>query len=153
MIEHFVIPTSGRQARRLDDARARAADELGDRTVWWWPAAGDPEDPVGADDVVVLHDRRAPEHTQALRELGAHVVWHIARRPPEPAQAVDAYLMTWDHGLAALMPRAGIVVAKDVVDGVDDALGWDSLLADVVHSDRDETVGGTRHARPVVAPR
>jgi hypothetical protein len=72
--------------------------------------AGDPEDPVGADDVVVLHDRPAPEHTQALRELGAHVVWRIARRPPEPARAV-------------------------------------------VHNDRDETVGGTRHARPVVAPR
>jgi hypothetical protein len=73
MIEHFVIPTSGRQARRLDDACARAAEELGDRTVWWWPAAGDPEDAVGADDVV--------------------------------------------------------------------------------HNDRDETVGGTRHARPVVAAR
>jgi len=162
-IERFAIPTSGRQTRRLDDARARAADELGDRTVWWW-ADGDvhPEDPVCRQDVVVLRERPAPELMESLRELGAHVVWHVARRPPAPAPAVDAYVMTWyarpragrrDHNLAALMPCARIVVAKDLVAGMDDELGWTSLLADVVHNDRDETVGGTRQARPAVAPR
>jgi hypothetical protein len=61
--------------------------------------------------------------------------------------------MTWDHGFAALMPCAGLCVAKDLDARLDDELGWTSLLADVVHSDRDETVGGMRHARPVVAAR
>jgi hypothetical protein len=138
----------------LDDARARAAQELADRTVWWLSAtAAGAQDPVCADDVVVLRERPEPELMLALRELGAHVVWHVAGRPSQPARAVDAYLMTWDHGLAALMPCAGILVAKDLDEGVDDDLGWRSLLADVVHSDRDETVGGTRHVRPLVAAR
>jgi hypothetical protein len=61
-VEHFAIPTSGRQARRLQDARARAADELGDRTVWWWADGGvHPEDPVCIQDVVVLRERPAPD--------------------------------------------------------------------------------------------
>ena len=153
-IEHFAIPTTGRQARRLDDARARATDALAGRAVWWWAdGGGHPEDPVCAHDVVVLRERPEPDLMQALRELGAHVVWHIEQRPPEPARAVDAYVMTWDHGFAALMPCAGILVAKDLDARLDDELGWTSLLADVVHSDRDETVGGTRHVRPLVAAR
>jgi hypothetical protein len=153
-IEHFAIPTTGRQARRLDDVRARAADALADRAVWWWAdGGGHPEDPVCAHDVVVLRERPEPDVMQALRELGAHVVWHIERRPPEPARAVDAYVMTWDHGFAALMPCAGILVAKDLDARLDDELGWTSLLADVVHSDREDTVGGTRHVRPLVAAR
>jgi hypothetical protein len=153
-IEHFAIPTTGRQARRLDDVRARAADALADRAVWWWAdGGGHPEDPVCAHDVVVLRERPEPDLMQALRELGAHVVWHIERRPPEPARAVDAYVMTWDHGFAALMPCAGILVAKDLDARLDDELGWTSLLADVVHSDREETVGGTLHVRPLVAAR
>jgi hypothetical protein len=152
-IEHFAIPTTGRQARRLDDVRARAADALADRAVWWWADGGHSEDPVCAHDVVVLRERPEPDLMQALRELGAHVVWHIERRPPEPARAVDAYVMTWDHGFAALMPCAGILVAKDLDARLDDELGWTSLLADVVHSDREETVGGRRHVRPLVAAR
>jgi hypothetical protein len=32
-------------------------------------------------------------------------------------------------------------------------LAWASALADVVVGDRDERVGGTRHARPAVAVR
>jgi hypothetical protein len=153
-IEHFEIPTTGRQTRRLEDARARAADELGDRAVWWWAdAGGHREDAVCAHDVVVLRERPSRDLMESLRELGAHVLWHIARRPPEPAPAVDAYVMTWDHGFAALMPCAGLLVAKDLDARLDDELGWTSLLADVVHSDRDETVGGMRHARPVVAAR
>jgi hypothetical protein len=51
------------------------------------------------------------------------------------------------------MPCAGILVAKDLDARLDDELGWTSLLADVVHNDRDETVGGTRHVRPLVAAR
>src|SRR5258705_8737880 len=95
-IEHFAIPTTGRQARRLDDARARATDALAGRAVWWWAdGGGHPEDPVCASDVVVLRERPEPDLMQALRELGAHVVWHIEQRPPEPARAVDAYVMTW----------------------------------------------------------
>jgi len=163
-IEHFAVPTSGRQARRQQDARSRAADELGDRTVWWWTDGGrHPDDPVCPQDVVVLCDRPAPELVAFLRDLGVHVVCHVvARLPPAPAPAVDAYVVTWyerprggrrDYNLAALMPSARSVIAKDLVAGMSDELGWNSLLAGVVHSDRDETAGGTRHARPVVAPR
>jgi hypothetical protein len=161
--EQFAVPTSGRVLRRLDDALRRAADALGDRTVHWWPAGESRrDDSVGAEDVVVLHERPAPEVVEALRELGAHVAWHVAAQQLEPADAVDAYIVTWyhrprpgrrHHDLAALLRCPGMVVAKEVTAGVDDELGWSSLLADIVHNDREETVGGTHHARPYVAAR
>jgi hypothetical protein len=81
--------------------------------------------------------------------------------------------------IAALMPSADAVAAKDIpaTAAHDPAapewwqsggsataphartpdryhgLGWTGILADVVHNDRGETVGGTLHARPAVAPR
>jgi hypothetical protein len=163
-IEHFAAPTSGRVLHRLDDAQRRAADGLADRTVHWWPAGEGHRDPVDPEDIVVLRERPTPELVEALRELGAHVLWHVAARLrlPAVAVAVDAYVMTWyhqprpgrrDHDMAAFMPCPGTVVAKVLTAGVDDELGWRSLLADIVHNDRDETIGGTHHARPYVAAR
>ena len=63
---------------------------------------------------------------------------------------VDAYLMRWGDGMAAVMPSADLVT----IDAEPDmGLMWMSVLADVVSGDRDETVGGTLHPRPVVAAR
>ncbi|ADB49085.1 hypothetical protein [Conexibacter woesei] len=42
------------------------------------------------------------------------------------------------------------VVAASAPDEPRTGLGWRSLLADVVGNDREEHVGGTLHARPVV---
>jgi hypothetical protein len=37
------------------------------------------------------------------------------------------------------------------IRAADGDLAWGSLIADVVHDDRGERVGGTRHPRPIVA--
>lgn len=180
MIEHFAVPTSARQARRIDAERARVADELADRTVWCASAppdalhatralqerAGDAA--VEADDVVLL-DVTALPRAAALRESDAHVVWHVDpgwKAPEEPALGVDAYLMTWSGPgsgggqvdcVAAFIPAAGVLVVKEVASGPHpepyDEMRWNSVLADVVHGDRGDTVGGMRHARPAVAVR
>jgi hypothetical protein len=130
---------------------------------------------VAAEDIVVLHDALSAVMAQAARERGAHVVWHVdVRTAPLEAtvtaawtfmrpftSAVDAYVTTWRQPLArgrqvervaAVMPCAGVVSAKDVGTGSED-LGWSSALADVAHARHQETVGGTMHARPTVAAR
>jgi hypothetical protein len=130
---------------------------------------------VAAEDVVVLHDALAAALAQAARERGAHVVWRVdVRTAPQEAtvtaawtflrpftSAVDAYVTTWLQPLsrlrrvervAAVMPCAGVVSAKDVGSGSED-LGWSSALADVAHARHQESVGGTLHARPAVAAR
>jgi hypothetical protein len=61
--------------------------------------------------------------------------------------------MAWRRRVAALMPAPALMRLKEMEQGAYDDLGWGSLLADIVRSDRDERVGGTRHPRPAVAPR
>ena len=133
---------------------------------------------VGPDDVVVVHDTLTALLAEALRERGAHAVWHVSFAPaPSPAAVaaartflrrytslMDAYVMTWSppagrtgavvERIAALMPSTDAVAAKDIpatyAGGEPRLLGWSTVLADVVHGDRAETVGGTRHPRPTV---
>ncbi|MEY2533848.1 MAG: hypothetical protein QOF29_1758 [bacterium] len=137
---------------------------------------------VARDDVVVLHDALAAVLAQAVRERGAHVVWDVKLGVAAPGQetardawaflrrytsAIDAFLMSWlepgDRGqpverIAAVMPSVDIVATKELpMPGEQDTawqdVGWSSVLADVVHRDRDEHVGGRLHARPAVAAR
>jgi hypothetical protein len=128
-------------------------------------------DRVRPGDVVVLHDALAAVLAQAIRDRGAHAVWHVAFGETAPgvawtfmrdrASPVDAYVVTWlqatgagrvEQRLAAVVPCADIVAAKEVEPERED-VGWSSLLADVVRADRHERVGGRRHARPDVAVR
>jgi hypothetical protein len=60
--------------------------------------------------------------------------------------------------IAALMPSADVVAAKEIAaaDAAADRrhnAAWSSVLADVVHADRGESVGGTLQARPAVPAR
>jgi hypothetical protein len=140
-------------------------------------------DEVGAGDVVVLHDALATALAQDVRERGAHAVWSVRtsdapwdagvseawtflrRRTP----AVDAIVVTWfEHGdrgmlveqVAAIMPSADLIAAKQIAPAPParatppyEDVAWSSALADVVHSDRGERVGGMRHPRPAVPVR
>jgi hypothetical protein len=178
MTELFAAPSSRRTERALDDARRRSADGLAGRTVWCTGRdladalrhALEPDttsasftlDAVRPQDVVVLDSEPSPELANDLRERGAHVMWHVGTAPAQAASAVDAYLVTWVErprpgrivqDLAALLPCSGIVVAKEIASSSRTGLGWSALLADAVHADRDETVGGRRHVRPAVAAR
>jgi hypothetical protein len=138
---------------------------------------------VSPDDVVVVHDALTALLAEALRERGAHAVWRVSftpapSRPTAAAAAartflhrytsrMDAYVMTWSpydrrpravvERIAALMPSTDAVAAKDIpadyAGGEPRQLGWSTVLADVVNGDREETVGGTRHARPRVPVR
>jgi hypothetical protein len=138
---------------------------------------------VAPGDVVVLHDALTVTIARAVRERGAHAIWHVhaARGAQAPSaraaqafldpytDAVDAFVVTWteprerrrriEH-VAALMPAVGLVDVKDAMAGGGgrapaprSALAWSSVLGDVVEADRDDRVGGTLHVRPAVAPR
>jgi hypothetical protein len=138
-------------------------------------------DAFGPGDVVVLHDALAAALAEAVRERGAHAVWDISlgaapahgavgaaweflRRHTAP---IDAFVMSWTEPgeggapverIAAAMPSAGVVATKEIVAEGADAerlhnRGWSALLADIVHGDRGECVGGTLHARPTVPAR
>jgi hypothetical protein len=130
---------------------------------------------VRSGDVVVLHDALTAALAGPVRERGGHAVWRVRAGTTRNGVAVieaqrflarytapvDAYVTSDPprrrHGerterIAALVPSADLLAEKEVVRECDD-LGWSALLADVVHSDREETVGGTRHARPAVAAR
>jgi hypothetical protein len=140
----------GAERDLYDDGARRAEGLAGDR--------------VRAGDVVVLHDTLAPVLAEAIREHGAHVVWELG---PDAATAneawaflqgytagLDAYLTTRAGLLAAHMPSPSAVAAKEVAPGGGyDTVGLSWLLADVVHDDRREHVGGTLHARPAVTAR
>jgi hypothetical protein len=110
---------------------------------------------VMPEDLVVLHDPSAAALARPARERRAHVVSRTG--PTEPPgghpSPVDAYLMAWGRHVAALMPAPALMRLKEMERDTYDDLGWGSLLADIVRSDRDERVGGTRHPRPTVAPR
>jgi hypothetical protein len=120
---------------------------------------------VGPDDVVVLHDSLAAILADAARDRGVHVVWALAigahsdavvgawRFLRETAPGADAHLTVWPGiGIAAIMTAPGRVAAKRC-NASAAGLGWAAALADIVSGDRDESVGGTRHARPAVAAR
>jgi trehalose synthase len=127
---------------------------------------------VRPDDVVVLHDPLSALLAQAVRDRGAHAVWYVDVRDGAPGEAwtflrsythgVDAYVMAWsrpsprgrrrEEHIAALVPCADLVADKEI-DRERDGLGWSTVLADVVGTDREERVGGRRHPRPAVAPR
>ena len=112
---------------------------------------------VRPDDIVVLHHPLTARRADAIRQRGAHAVWHVIQARG-PAPAIDAYLTTGRTAdgarvVAALIPGAGVVIAKEIRGATYRDVGWCSLLADVVRTDRGECVGGTLHARPAVAPR
>jgi hypothetical protein len=122
---------------------------------------------VRADDVVVAHDPLTALLAQAIRERGAHTVWHVSVAPGAPGAAVrealafvrrftsglDAYVVRSGAHVTALMPSADIVADTEAHGDPYRDVGWGSMLAAVVHADRDETVGGRRHPRPAVAAR
>jgi hypothetical protein len=170
LVERFTPPTGARDTRRRAYLHALVADGLGGRTVWCPPrrqealerqlAGRAPVNPyaegeVGRDDIVVLDDVGL---STIVRECGAHAVVRVRVLPRGPESAVDAYLIAWRGGsslgrhLAAVMPHSGRVVEADV-RGPGDDLAWSSVLADLVAADRDEHVGGRRHARPAVPVR
>jgi trehalose synthase len=137
---------------------------------------------VRPDDVVVLHDPITAALAQAVRERGAHAVWHVSLSRARGARVravrmlldrhttgIDALVMTWRlrgargtdaERVAALMPSADAVAAKEIPSAGPELAGdalrqvaWVTTLADVVHGDRGETVGGTLHPRPFTAAR
>jgi hypothetical protein len=134
---------------------------------------------VSAGDVVVMHDAPTLALAEAVRERGLHAICHARAAQPPGARraaiagafrhmqvdAVDAFVLSWkqpgERGapverVAAILPKAGLVVVKDAAIGDSArsiALAWISVLGDVVEDDRDDRVGGTLHARPLVAGR
>lgn len=135
---------------------------------------------VRPGDVVVLHDCFTVSFAAALRDRGAHAVWHLRRRSGSPAPgvraaidfldrcgggAVDAVVVDERLGaggperVTALVPASKHLDIREVPLGSDAAraervaLAWISLLGDIVEEDRADRVGGTIQARPVVAAR
>jgi hypothetical protein len=126
-------------------------------------------DTIAADDVVVLHDVLAAITAEAARGRGAHVIWRIDAAASATAGEAWAFLRPHEHGvdgyvgewlepgdapgrIGAIVPSTRAVPARHVDTGHAPA-GWGGALAQVVQSDRYETVGGTVHARPMVAIR
>ena len=116
---------------------------------------------VDRDDIVLLDDALTALMAEAVRERGAHTVWLLAAAGDAPAyrarsftrpsaSAVDAYVTSWRDAVAALIPSSDRVTVKA---GPDAELDWNCALAEVVAGDRHDTVGGTFHVRPAVAPR
>ncbi|MCW2998618.1 MAG: hypothetical protein JWN65_2167 [Solirubrobacterales bacterium] len=131
---------------------------------------------VGTDDVVVLSDVTAAELGLAAREHGAHVMWHVDapvawRREMLDGfvratdASADSYVMSWSQPagrgrrverIVMLLPHVDVVAAVEIPDhapGEGRRLAWSCALAEAVHADRTEHVGGRVHARPSVAVR
>ncbi|MGD9735107.1 MAG: hypothetical protein AB7V58_05785 [Solirubrobacterales bacterium] len=135
---------------------------------------------VRPGDVVVLHDCFTVSFAAALRDRGAHAIWHLRRQSGSPSPcvraaidfldraggaAVDAVVIDERLGIdgpervTALVPAAGLLDVREVSPGGDAAraervaLAWTSLLGDIVEEDRTDHVGGTIQVRPVVAAR
>ena len=153
-----------------------------DRDIWAEAKAAS-EDLVGQgvqpDDLVVLHDPLALLLAEPLRERGAHAVWNpglvvgpasevraLARRfLGESTGPVDAYVMSWPRPrrggrrIAAAIPSTDLIAAKDVDEtssvtrARNEGVALATALADVIRTDRAETVGGRLHVRPAVAAR
>jgi hypothetical protein len=207
--DRIAIPLGLHERRVLAWLRSRAADALAGRTVWCAAslpgghAAGrrlsnllkddlevDPlvveatepalGERVRPGDVVVLHDPFTVSFAAALRDRGAHTVWHLRGRSGSPAPgvkaaidfldrsggaAVDAVVLDERVGIGgpkrvtALIPASQLLDIREVPLGPDaaraqrQALAWISLLGDIVEEDRADRVGGTIQARPLVAAR
>jgi hypothetical protein len=178
LLEHFRAPAGTRDSRAFDRTRRRTLDDLAGRTVWyaggalaerlrrhleWSSGDGVRAEPlrsaedVRPGDIVVLHQPLTAAPAEEIRQHGAHAVWQVLSAR-EQAPAVDAYLLTGTYAdgaqvAAALVPGAGVAFAKEMRGSTYRDVGWCSLLADIVRTDREECVGGTLHARPAVAPR
>jgi len=135
---------------------------------------------VRTGDIVVLHDRFTVSVAAALRDRGAHVVWHLRERSGSLAPSVRAVIDVLDRSggapvdavvvdervrlggperVTALVPASQLLDIREVPFDDDAtlaervALAWISLLGDIVEEDRADHVGGTIQARPVVAAR
>ncbi|HEX4752086.1 MAG TPA: hypothetical protein VH268_04245 [Solirubrobacterales bacterium] len=135
---------------------------------------------VRPGDVVVLHDCFTVSFAAALRDRGAHAIWHLRGRSGSRAPsvraaidfldrsdgaAVDAVVIDERPGIdgpervAALLPAARLLDIREVWPGGAAAgagrmaLAWISLLGDILEEDRADHVGGTIQVRPVVAAR
>jgi len=160
--------------RSLD---AAALDEYVHGTELAEPALGGR---VRPGDVVVLHDSFTVSFAAALRDRGAHAIWHLRRRSGSRAPCVREALDFLDRGgagavdavvvdewigvdgltrVAALVPASRLLDIREVSPGRDAArserlaLAWTSLLGDILEEDRADHVGGTIQVRPVVAAR
>jgi hypothetical protein len=125
-------------------------------------SAAEPLVGVSPEDVVVAHDPLAAILASGSRDRGAHVVWDETNEGVvvawqlvrEATPAADAHLTVVPGvGIAAVMAAPSRVAAKRCEDAEITGLGRLAALADIVRDDRDETVGGTLHARPAVAAR
>jgi hypothetical protein len=164
-------------------ARLLAVDSPGSAAALARPLEAMLGGKVSPGDIVVLHDMPTVAFAEAVREGGLHAIWHLsapqgsrARRTDAAraflhphADAVDAFVLSWEEPVerqpqvervAALLPKAGLVIVKDAATGDSSrtsarsmALAWISILGDVVEDDRDDHVGGTLNARPLVAGR
>ena len=200
------IPVGLHERRVLAWLRSRADDSLAGRRLWSAaslpggheagrrlrnllqddleiePLAMEAAEPalggsVRPGDIVVLHDGFTVSFATAMRDRGAHAVWHLRRRSGAPgaraaidfldrsgAAAVDAVVVDERVGsggperVTALVPASQLLDIREVPLGDAAraervALAWISLLGDIVEEDRADHVGGTIQARPVVAAR
>jgi hypothetical protein len=126
---------------------------------------------LAPEDVVVIQDMRAAVLATPARERGAHVVWSGAAAPgreeqsrvrdfPSGGAVIDALILTARlrsgegatvERVTVALPSDASITARDIPASREAA--WLPLLADIVRSDRLETVGGRLHARPTVAVR
>jgi hypothetical protein len=160
---------AGRQAadRLYQSLQDTASEEVYSGRLTLSLGQSDPDEPltraqVAADDIVVLHDPRAAALAAPARDRRAHVIWRLSVNPPgarsvphQLALAVDGFVMTSGDRVAAIMPRPAVLAIKEVAQDFDCGryVAWASLLADIVHLGREESVGGTLQARPSVAAR
>jgi hypothetical protein len=135
---------------------------------------------VRPGDVVILHDCFTVSLATALRDRGAHAIWHLRRRSASRPPCVRAAIDFLDRGggaaidavviderqesdggelIIACLPAARLLDIREVSLEADAAraervaLAWSSLLGDIVEEDRADHVGGTIQVRPVVAAR
>ena len=127
-------------------------------------------------DLMVMHDPVTALLAGAVRERGAHAIWHLTVRRTPSSVSAWSFLRPYTHPLdayvdqahrpvgegqvlrrtIAVMPSASVVTETDIeADGADTGhdVGWRSVLAEVAETDRSEHVGGRLHPRPAVAVR
>jgi hypothetical protein len=170
IIERLQPPTSVPDRRAWDAAWERAADAAAGRSMW--SAIGLPDGRIafrraGSLDTATRGSSLGPEHdisavarddvvlsdvatlAETVRERGAHAML-LGRSGRD--RAAHAYLLTWGRGIAAAIPAAGVVAAKEF-DFAGRDLAWNLLLADILGADRAETVGGVFCPRPAIGAR
>jgi hypothetical protein len=175
IIERLRPPTTAPDVRAWEAAWERAADAAAGRSLWSATGLPDgrvavrragsldaatrgsalgPEHDIAAvarDDVVVFSDPPARRPAETVRDRGAHAML-VVRSPSGSDRAAHAYLLTWGRGVAAAIPAAGVIAAKEF-DFASRDLAWNLLLADILDSDRAETVGGVFCPRPAIGAR